>query len=53
VEWEIKVGRSNLEGAAGRSEDIIVCTMGVGGSIIVGAGAKGSVWIWKGSALSR
>ena len=48
VEWEIRVGRSSLEGATGGSEDIIVCAMGVGGGIIVGAGAKGSVWIWKG-----
>jgi hypothetical protein len=49
VEWEIRVGRGNMEAEGERSEDIRVCTMGVGGGLIVGAGAQGSVWMWKGS----
>jgi len=40
AEWEIKAGME-------LSEDIVICTMGIGGSVIVGAGAKGTVWMWK------
>jgi hypothetical protein len=47
VEWEIKIDRGNVESAIGRSEHIRVCMMGMRGGIIVGAGEKGSVWIWK------
>ena len=47
VEWEIKFDRGNVESAIGRSEHINVCMMGMRGGIIVGAGEKGSVWIWK------
>ena len=45
VEWEIEVGANSADAIG--SEGISVCTMGVGGGVIVGAGAKGSVWIWK------
>jgi hypothetical protein len=49
VEWEIKASGNPVEGAVGRSENVMVCNMGVGGGVIVSAGTKGSVWIWKGS----
>jgi hypothetical protein len=51
VEWEIKIGKGNVEGVVGRLDDIVVCAMDLGGGVIVGAGAKGSVWMWKGSTL--
>lgn len=47
MEWEIKVDKDNMKDVIARSEDITVCMMGIGGGIIVGAGAKGSVWMWK------
>jgi hypothetical protein len=51
VEWEINTGKTNSAGAIAHSEDITVCAMGVGGGVIVGAGAKGSVWLWKGGTF--
>jgi hypothetical protein len=51
VEWEINAGKTNSAGAIAYSEDITVCAMGVGGGVIVGAGAKGSVWFWEGGTL--
>jgi len=47
VEWVIKPGSGNVVSTIGHSEDITVCSMGIEGGIIVGAGAKGTVWIWK------
>jgi polycomb protein EED len=45
VEWEITI--HDVKGVTGRSEDVLICSMGVEGDVIVGAGTKGSVWIWK------
>lgn len=42
VEWEISVSTGKRKG-----EDLLACTMGADGDLIVGVGAKGSVWMWK------
>ena len=44
VKWEVSIGSGKRKSPA---EDLIACTMGAGGDLIVAVGAKGGIWLWK------